>query len=308
MNKLALLILLTGAAQAEEINLEFSAQGSVQFDFSQQALLLNERQPQSAVLPTFVGPCEKDACDVTVNTPFSIFYTVAGANQCYGTGGPLTWQVNHPHTNGFHVIEVEALQADTALTLNCVQASDLSTHSLTVLIKVVAGGGNNCTAAVFPPNLTRITGVYSQYNDGVDFGESTNTSFELDIPNTHFFALSGFSLTGNSQLNVRRKIILADAPTQRQIDQSTMSVSECPGDFSNTATCVIPISTTLPHSRVNFSTVPSDDPAVFCILDPTKTYYVNFVNSPDPYNTPPSCRIGHSACTVFYSEGLVAPP
>lgn len=307
MKKLAFVVLwLSGGVQAAEFNLSFSAQGSVQFDFDQQAMLLNVGQQQSAVLPTFVGPCEQDVCEVNANTPFSILYTVYGANQCYGTGGPVSWQTNHPHANGPHVIGIEPLLADTSLTLNCVQASDLSIHSLTVHITVT--GGLNCTSALYPPNLNRVNGVYSQYNDGFNFGVSTNTSFELDIVNTQFYALSGFSLTGDNPLNVRRKITLADAPTQRQIDQSTMSVSECPGDFSNTATCVIPISTTLPNSVVRFSTVPSDNPAIYCILDPAKTYYVNFVNSPDPYNTPPSCRIGHSACTVFYSEGLEAPP
>lgn len=312
MNKLAILfLLLSGSAYGELVVLEYSADGSVFFEINQQKMVLNTDQVQSDVIQSFVGPCGQEACQVAANSPFALSYVVTGANRCFGTGGNLNWRIDHPHTNGLHTVNIVPLQNDATFTLNCIKASNSSTHSLAVNITTDngGGGGGSCSTSVYPPTLTRKNGVYRDYNDGFDFGESTNASFMLDISNNQFYTLSGFSLLGNSNLNIRRKITLVDAPTQRQIDQSTMSISECPGDFTQSATCVIPISATLPNSLVKFSTLPSDDPNVYCILDPSKTYYVNFVNSPNPYTSLPSCRNGsHTACTIFYSEGVLPPP
>ncbi len=188
------------------------------------------------------------------------------------------------------------INQNTTLTLNCNGA--ISTVGVTYTLD------ESCSSVVLPPNLDMVQGTYTEFNQGQPFGENNNVNFELDIQNSKFYALSGFSLEAdNPPFNNRRKITLQDAPTQRQISQSTMSISECPGDFTQSAVCVIPLSAA--NSTARFSTVVTDDPGTFCILEAGKSYYVNYVNSPNPLATPPSCEISSNfACTIFYNEGV----
>lgn len=243
---------------------------------------VNSQSPFATVGPSTTASVTWTTSNTTSCTA-SANPAVAGWSGAVATQGPTSVTIN----------------ADTVMTLNC----NGVTRTVTVTYSSIEG----CENTTFPPGLTMVQGSYETYNDEQPFGASTNITFELDISNTQFYALSGFSLPADTQFNIRRRITLEDAPTQRQINQSTMSISECPGDFSpQSATCVIPISGSLPTSIAKFSTVPTDD-NTFCILDPSKTYYANFVNSPSPFTQPPSCELGHSACTIFYAEGLQAP-
>lgn len=179
---------------------------------------------------------------------------------------------------------------NTVLTLAC----DALTERVNVAFSLM------CDESVHPPGLRMAEGTYAEFNDGFGFGESTNASFLLDIPTNSFFALSGFSLPTE---NVRRRIVFVDAPTNRtQMDGGTVSVSECPGDFSESATCVFSVNN---MSTLFFSTRPSEELDVYCVLDPTKTYFINYVTSQDPYSVPPTCRADGTRCAMFYSESLV---
>ncbi len=228
------------------------------------------------------------------STSATVTWSTTDVNNCSASANPAVpgWSGSVATQGGAGT--AVTIDQDTVLTLTC--------DSLQRTVSVTYTQNSSCTTSIYPAGLSIVQATYASRNDDQPFGVSTNTSFELDMQNTTFHSLSGFSFP---QADSRRRINLVDAPTQRQIDQSTMSISECPGDFSPTAACVIPISTSLPNSVVLFSTKPADNPDFFCILDPTKTYYANFVNSPDPYNVTPSCAIGSNiACTVFYSENL----
>ncbi len=155
-----------------------------------------------------------------------------------------------------------------------------------------------CTSAIYPPNLLIEDGLYSEFNDGYPFGQSTNTNFIADISTNEFLSLSGFNLTTP---NTRRRIVSEVAPVNyNPMDQGTISVSRCPGDFSETAVCRFVVNT---FSVLLFSTNQNDDPGTYCILDPAKTYYINYVMSADPYVELPTClNQAHQSCAIFYIE------
>lgn len=155
-----------------------------------------------------------------------------------------------------------------------------------------------CTSAIYPPSLLIEEGLYSDFNDGFPFGQSTNTSFIADIRTNEFLSLSGFNLTTP---NTRRRIDSLQAPTNfNPMDKGTISVSRCPGDFSETAVCKFVV---VEYSSLLFSTNQNDDPGTYCILDPAKTYYMNYVMSADPYVELPTCLSPtHQSCAIFYTE------
>jgi hypothetical protein len=156
---------------------------------------------------------------------------------------------------------------------------------------------SSCSTSVYPPGLTRLSGTYEQYNDQSSFGTDTDASFELSIQTSQFAALSGVTL----QSNFRRRIVFTDPPTQQLMSQGMIAVSECPGDSG--ALCKFVVDN---NSTVFFSTRPEDvnSPLNYCVMDPTKTYYFNYVTSPSPYTTQPSCQSG-TTCTFFYGEAVL---
>lgn len=162
-----------------------------------------------------------------------------------------------------------------------------------------------CTTDVYPPGLFRENGTYEQYNDGEPFGVSTNTSFLLDIRINRFVVLDNFSYP---QVNAWRRIVFVDAPTNHNMMHvGTISVSECPGDFSETATCRISVHN---NKTIFVTTRPGDsDIDPFCKLDPNKSYYINYVLTDDPYNGMPECAdVTDTVCAMFYSETLLSNP
>ncbi|MFC3193135.1 hypothetical protein ACFODZ_02660 [Marinicella sediminis] len=181
---------------------------------------------------------------------------------------------------------------DATVTLTCGTASRN--------VNVDFNENSSCSSSVYPPGLNRVSGTYAEYNDGLNFGEDTNVTFELSINNDQFAALSGVNMNSNT----RRRITFTAPPTQQFFDQAMIAVSECPGDFTDSGTVCTRVVTN--NSGLFFSTRPADvdSPFNFCVLDPTKTYYFNYVTSPSPYTTAPTCQDG-SRCTFFYSEGVM---
>jgi hypothetical protein len=182
---------------------------------------------------------------------------------------------------------------DATVTLTCGTA--VST------VNVDYNENSSCSSSVFPPGLNRLDDPYTDYNDGFAFGASTNASFELSINTDQFATLSGVSLPSN----FRRRLQFVPPPTQTFFEEATMSISECPGDFTDGgALCKW---TVFNNSSIRFSTFASDvgSPFNYCVLDPSKTYYLNYVTSPDPYVTAPACESGNR-CTFFYSENAVS--
>ncbi|MCX7554698.1 hypothetical protein OS175_12480 [Marinicella sp. S1101] len=160
----------------------------------------------------------------------------------------------------------------------------------------------DCFGVERPMGLIPVNGSYQFFNDGFGFGESTNSRFLAPVSTNEYLSLAEFSF---SDADTRRRIVFNDAPTSENlIDEATISISQCPGDFTESATCVIPVNN---NSNVFFSTRPSDlgDP-LYCVLDPEKSYYFNLIMSPDPFNTIPSCdEPTDTQCSAFYAEALM---
>ena len=229
----------------------------------------------------------------TVNLPgtATVSWGSTDTTSCIATNtGSVVGWTGALATTGSKQITVSA---NTQLTLTC--NGEVANFNITY-----SGSSSNCTTSVYPPGLTLETYTYQSINDGFGFGEDNNTDVVVNISNNRFAAISGF---GSSQTNFRRRMDFVSPPTNyNQASQTTVAISECPGDFSNTAICSKVVSA---FRSMKFSTNPADNPAIYCILDPTKTYYMNVVNSEDPYNIAPYCtNSAHSTCAIFYTESV----
>lgn len=174
-------------------------------------------------------------------------------------------------------------------TLNRVVLSDDEDHT------------DECSASVYPPNLSINEAVYSDNNSGFGFGETTNEAFRANFGIYEFLSLSEF---GTDKVNFRRRLTFFPAPTNyNRMNLATISVSHCKGDFSETAVCKYVV---FEYENILFSTHVDDDPNQYCILNPTRDYYFNIVLSADPYNESPSCfRAPDTSCLVMTSESFI---
>ncbi|MFC3195281.1 hypothetical protein ACFODZ_13595 [Marinicella sediminis] len=298
MKTISLIIsLFFTAAQAGTLNYEMNDQNQIRVQMFSSEASLEFEHPE--LIGFFRGPCGTDSCEVASDSPLTLTYQVSGASTCDALDGNQEWQGPLTATDGQHQVNLAAIESNTTFTLMCIDSSgQFDLHQ--VDITVTAPGF--CTTEVYPPGLARVDGVYANYNDGVEFGNSTNVTFEANIAISTFLTLSEFSF---DQPDTRRRITLVTAPTNYDpIEAGTISVSTCPGDFSQTAECVFNVTN---NSTLFFSTRPSDagSPFNFCILDPTQSYYINYITTPDPYNQAPNCANGAQSCAFFYSEAVM---
>ncbi len=236
---------------------------------------------------------------VTITPPgtATVTWSTTDINACTASASPSVsgWS-GAKATNGTQTLTITQ---STTVSMTC----DGITRNVSVTYD--DNTNPNCSSNVYPQGLSLGQATYIEINDNQQFGESTNTSFLLNMNTSQFFALSGFQYDA---IDSRRRIVIADAPTNfRLMGQGTMSISECPGDFTNTAKCVIPISRSGANRTVRISTRLTDigDP-LYCVVDPNETYFVNFVHSPDPGVVQPECDSAQNqTCAVFYSEALL---
>ena len=281
-----------GTLQAANLTYELNEQNQLRITPSSTTATLEFEHPEMIVF--FHGPCGSETCDVPSDAGLTLTYEVSGAATCDALDGNPEWQGSLTATDGQHQVMLSPIENDTVFTMLCVDAfGKFDIHQ--VSINVTAPGF--CTTDVYPPGLIRVNGVYRNYNDGFNFGESTNASFLANISINSFLTLSDFSFP---QPDSRRRIALVDAPSNFNLMAiSTISISECPGDFTETATCVFEVNN---NSNVFFSTRPSDAGSFYCMLDPEQAYYINYITTPDPYNEAPSCVNDEPDCAIFYAE------
>ena len=188
---------------------------------------------------------------------------------------------------------------DTIVSLTC---DSLPTKSVT--IDYTEGVDPSCASVQYPPlSPNKVEMSYAEGNDGFNFGESTGATLVEAFRTDQFLALSNFYI---SESNFRRRLSSFPAPTdQRPSYAMTYSVSECPGDFSQSAICTgVVYGTTT--GAIKFSTRSSDiNDSSFCSMVKDKKYYLNFVHDFDPNNNSVQPRCGFetdNACAVFTSE------
>lgn len=142
---------------------------------------------------------------------------------------------------------------------------------------------------------------YTLLNDGFPFGTSNDTNAIANFRVDQYLEISDLR---TDQENFRRKLQFYPTPSNLNSPYVlTMSISECPGDFTVTAVCTRSIVvTTFPQVRV--STYPNDDPNTFCLIETNKSYYLNFIHDQFPFDGAPG-RCGFTSnneCAVFFNE------
>ncbi|WP_223787063.1 hypothetical protein [Marinicella meishanensis] len=226
--------------------------------------------------------------NATVNGTASVSWAASNVSSCTASASPAVagWAGSKALTGNQ---SVNFTQSGT-ITLTC--------GSQVANVNVTFNANSSCSPTVYPAGLERVEKVYTEINDGQPFGVSTNTDVLEDIGIGQFLSVSGFSL---NQTNFRRRIVFEQAPTNhRLMENATISVAECPGDFSETAQCVKAVNN---FSNMFFSTNPADNPALYCLMDKDTVYYFNIVLSNDPYNVTPECNNPvHEVCAIFYTE------
>jgi len=161
---------------------------------------------------------------------------------------------------------------------------------------------NNCLSLERPTGVSPVNGKYRHYNGGFNFAESTNSVFLARVETNQYLTLSDFTFPTQ---DARRRINFSDAPSNENLMAiATISVSECPGDFTTSATCSMQVSNS---STAFFSTRDSDaQNSMYCVLDPEKNYFFNLIMTPEPFVIPPECdEPSATNCAAFYNESVM---
>ena len=296
---LTILLMFTAfMAQAQTQVYELTDQDSLDIDINQQSLNLIQANNLPEINELSISGCSIGPCQVVPGINRQVTVITTNTSRCRVDAPELGWQQLWTGAGTRHFL-TPVVEVDTTLTVTC----DNPQFAMVSTALEVHMEQSTCSNTIYPPGLSIVTGAYANYNDGFDFGTTTNASFELTLSTNQFAALSGVSLPAN----FRRRVVLTDPPTQRLIEQATISVSTCPGDFTESgAVCLMVVDNS---SNLFFSTRPedADHPINFCVLEPDTPYYINYVTSPSPYTNAPNCQ-GSNSCTIFYSEAAMAAP
>ncbi|MFK8003800.1 MAG: hypothetical protein AB8H86_29830 [Polyangiales bacterium] len=156
-----------------------------------------------------------------------------------------------------------------------------------------------------PPLLNRTTlrTSYTELNEGHPFGTSNDTNARATFHIGASAEISGFS---TPQENFYR--ILGFVPSPSSLNAShivTVSISECPGDFTSTATCVVQVSP-MGFSQLRVTTNQSETNPTVCVIEANKVYYLNMIHDRFPFDDIPGrcSNESNQTCTVFFSETL----
>lgn len=160
-----------------------------------------------------------------------------------------------------------------------------------------------CEENVYPNFTQKLEMTYEEAHY-FPFGESTGGTIRERFSIDRFLALSDF-FTDRTDFRRRIATFPASPADGRPWYAMSWSLSECPGDFTETATCR---GVLVPYGEMFFSTRPSDgDPAPgpdYCIMQPGVRYYLNFVHDVEPYDeTMGRCADpSDTSCAILTSE------
>jgi len=229
---------------------------------------------------------------VTVSSPgtATVAWQSSNATSCTASssgGGVSNWS-GALSADGSKQITVSQ---NATITLTCGTASRS--------ISIFYSDNSGCSSTVFPTGLNRVNATYASINDGQPFGVSTTASALITLNLNQFGTYSGFKIPSGVS-NFERRIDLVSPPGgSNEINQATITVSECPGDFTAAAACT---RVTGQFDTWRFTTDTGANTNFFCIMDPNKTYYFNVIMSDAPYTNSPSCKTSSSNCSIFYKE------
>ncbi|WP_154222392.1 hypothetical protein [Marinicella rhabdoformis] len=234
---------------------------------------------------------------VTAAGNVTVSWSVSNATSCTASSSPLNSDWNHTFNPTSSSSKAVNITDSVTLTLTCGSA----TRDVNIILDDSIP--SQCSAAVYPPNLNNKTYSYAALKDGNEFGATANGNILLDIKNTEFAAITFTSMGANTS---RRLNFVTPPTTHNKTLYTTLSISECPGDFNTQTTACVKTIVAAQNPNV-FITTKSGQPSTYCKLDPNKAYYLNLVNKQVPYsNDDPICQnASHTRCAAFFSEGEV---
>ena len=289
-------LLSTFSAWSQSRVYELTDQDTLEFQLNTEAITYRfDLRQETRIASLYINGCTTSPCPVFPDSDNFFLVTTVQTERCRLDVPELSWQFLWTWSGSGQISYPEIDQAVT-ITVTC-ENNQYDQVSQTIETEVIPAV---CNTTPTPPGLSMVYDQYVNYNDGFDFGTSTDATFDATVGVDEYMVLDSISM----QDNTRRRLVFTSPPDQRLLDVSTISVSRCRGDFTEQAACVMQVNNNL---NLFFSTRPTDasSPLDFCVLEPNTDYYINYIHSPDPFTIAPSCADGLSSCTFFYREAIL---
>ncbi|MEZ5470583.1 MAG: hypothetical protein R3E90_02265 [Marinicella sp.] len=221
-------------------------------------------------------------------------WNTSNASNCTASSIPASpgWSGAKPTagTYGF-----SGLNETTTFTMTCNNnfGSVLKSVTVNVISEPV-----NCESNLPPSGTFRFTGLTTfEQAMGSEFGNFTNDNAVYLQPTNSYSALSFITLPNilTGRLN------FVPPPTNYSLASSTsVSISECPGDFDpdSVSSCTISFGS---FGTFRWSTNQSANPQVHCILEPTKSYFLNIIHAPLTDLSNSSCK-DMKGCGLLFNQ------
>jgi len=243
-------------------------------------------------------------------------------------------------TRGASGSESVFIEGEPVLRLTCTNSGGSPVQRAITITNSGSGGGGvpaNCAQVDIwnPAGLTASTWNYTDtYQGGLPlppaqpgedgFGNTFGHPNNMEVSMINYInPEQSYIVVSNMQVpttDIDRKWEFSGSPGYGENGHSTISISECPGNFNpNTARCVMPLRATtdniLLSNRQSVANVMGSY-SKFCHLEKGKTYYVNFVFA-QPYDSTnfngvtqgEECLQANGlSCSIFWGEKSWTPP
>ncbi|MCB1583685.1 MAG: hypothetical protein KDI92_11515 [Xanthomonadales bacterium] len=223
----------------------------------------------------------------------TLTWTVNDADGCTATNG---WSGSKPYSNGQHNQVITGITETTTYSLTCYNSFGSVMKNVTVN---VTSEPVNCGSNQPPVGTVRFTGVTTfEQAMGSEFGNFTSDLANYLQPVNSYSALEFYGPNGIVTGRVSFEPPLASHPPAVS---TSVSISACPGDFnpgSVIGNCKVGFGNS---GTLRWTTNPSAHPALYCILEPGTSYYLNIIHAElnDLENS--SCSYG-SGCGLLFIQ------
>lgn len=255
----------------------------------------------------------------TSNNNYKIrFLPNNGAVQCRGAAGTAISGFSTTNiTNGqfFETTQSYSIPQDASQSwfVQCKSSNNtyVSSSPVTVTYDEPIVIPSNCENVQTPTHSSLVNSTYSSHY-GTPFPNNTSASPEIDIELGKYRAISFQyvkpTVSPGSDLaafNFQAANGLYGEPIE-----TTVTISECPGDFGgNNSVVPANCSTVLQVGAGQLRTYPTDSTysgaQFFCQLEAGKQYYLNIVHTDQPYAEEPECNIvRNGGCAVLSAQGF----
>ncbi|MEZ5471326.1 MAG: hypothetical protein R3E90_06065 [Marinicella sp.] len=220
-------------------------------------------------------------------------WNTTNATDCTASSIPAnpSWSGARPTVGTFGL---SGLNKTTTFTMTCTNDFGSVMKSVTVNVN----GSTNCDSNQPPFGTSAFTGL-TTFGDamGSEFGNFTNDTAVYSQPVNFYSALS--FMTPPNILTGRLNFVPPPA-NYSSASSTSVSISECPGDFNpdSTSNCAISFGMS---GTFRWSTNQSSNPQVYCILEPTKSYFLNIIHAPLQDLSNSSCN-DINGCGLLFNQ------